>query len=295
VISVNITGLLRLCSGRPEGLLDYVQQCEGVGVGEVAIAEHAILSADDSNKTPYALDEDWPDPFIVLTAVAGATRQVRLATNITVVPIRPAISLAKTAATLDVVSGGRLDLGVGSGWQAGELAAAGVEFTERRRRMVDTVRACQALWTGAPASFDSETVSFSRVWSRPTPRQTGGIPVWFAGGPTPSTMRLVAEHGVGWTAPGRYDDAQLAAGAALLKNAFVVAGRDPATAEVRASIAPAHDGQTIAQCRPRIEALYEAGTTRIAFWLERFVQEPGDLDRLIDELGELIARVRPAQ
>jgi probable F420-dependent oxidoreductase len=288
VISLNITGIDRVAPGGIPEILDHVRHAEDVGVGEVVVAEHAIISADGPNNTPYPADQGWPDPFVLLTAVALATENARLATNIAVAALRPAIVLAKTAATLDVVSSGRLDLGVGSGWQANELQAAGLPFTDRVRLMVDTVRACQALWTGAPASFKSETVSFCRVWSRPAPLQAGGIPIWFAGGPSAATMRRIAEYGVGWTAPARYDDEELRRGTALLHEAFLAAGRDPSTAECRASITPRAAGQRIGDIGPRIASLADAGVTRFSVYLEQFAQAPEDVPRLIDELASLV-------
>ena len=87
-------------------------------------------------------------------------------------------------ATLDVVSNGRVDLGVGVGWQPEEFAACGVPFEERWSRLDDGLRACRALWGEAPASFTSKSVSFERIWSLPRPVQPNGIPIWFGVAPS---------------------------------------------------------------------------------------------------------------
>ena len=125
-------------------------------------------------KFPYGPEEPWPEPLILLAAIAGVTERVRLGTGILISPLRPAVLLAKTAATLDQVSHGRLDLGVGLGWQREEFSAGGVSFKNRRVVFADQLRACVALWTRpGPVSFASETVNFTDIWCEPRPMQAG--------------------------------------------------------------------------------------------------------------------------
>jgi probable F420-dependent oxidoreductase len=129
--------------------------------------------------------------------MAAVTSRVRLATGVVIAPLRPAAVLAKTVATLDVLSGGRLDLGVGVGWQREEYDAEGLDFATRGQRLDDTMGACRALWSQLPASYDSETVSFDDVFCAPQPVQDP-LPVWFSGTLTARQRRRIVELGDGW-------------------------------------------------------------------------------------------------
>ena len=115
-----------------------------------------------------------------------------------IAPLRAPLVLAKTAATVDVLSAGRLDLGVGVGWQEEEYAAVGVPWAERWRRLEDGLRACRALWRDAPATFRSETVRFEEIWCLPRPVQPGGIPLWFGVALGPRNLARITELGDGW-------------------------------------------------------------------------------------------------
>src|SRR4051812_18674573 len=98
-----------------------------------------------------------PEPLTTLAAMAGATKNIGLMTGILIAPLRPAALLAKTAATLHALSGGRLTLGVSTSWQSEEYAALGGPFRERGRRLDETLRACRELWSHTPASYTSES------------------------------------------------------------------------------------------------------------------------------------------
>src|SRR5207237_1783610 len=109
----------------------------------------------------------WLEPLTLLTAVAAITSTIRLATGILIAPLRPAVLLAKTAATLDVLSGGRLELGVGTGWQQEEFEALGVSYEDRWQRTDDAIAACRVLWRDLPSTFESSTLSFHGFFCAP--------------------------------------------------------------------------------------------------------------------------------
>src|SRR5919206_2380829 len=98
-------------------------------------------------------DVPWLEPLVTVAAVAAVTERVVLETAVVIAPMRPAVILAKQAATADVLSGGRLRLGVGTGWQRAEVESAGVPFEERGPRLTETMAACRALWRDSPASY----------------------------------------------------------------------------------------------------------------------------------------------
>jgi probable F420-dependent oxidoreductase len=129
--------------------------------------------------------------------MAAVTSTIRLSTGILIAPLRPAALLAKQVATLDVVSGGRVDLGLGVGWQREEYDAQGLDFSRRGGMLDDTVGACRALWSDLPASFKSDTVSFTDTFCSPQPVQPR-LPVWFGGSLTERMLTRIVELGDGW-------------------------------------------------------------------------------------------------
>src|SRR5207247_7611606 len=112
----------------------------------------------------HRVDEPFPEPITTLALIAGATQRVRLVTAILIAPLRPPVLLAKQAATLHALSGGRLVLGVSTSWHAHEYAAVGVPFEERGQRLDDAVGAWRALWGPQPASYASASVAFDNIW-----------------------------------------------------------------------------------------------------------------------------------
>src|SRR3954449_8285332 len=125
------------------GLLDLARTADDAGVDRLVVTDHVLMGRNTDayawGRFPTAPDGPWLEPLTVLTAVASVTRRVRLATGILIAPLRPAALLAKTVATLDVLSGGRVDLGVGVGWQREEYEAEGLPFEQRGRLLTDTV------------------------------------------------------------------------------------------------------------------------------------------------------------
>lgn len=241
-ISILVSGLTRLFGDDLAALLDLARAADEAGIDQIALPDHLAIGAR-TDRYPYGErfplpdDEPWLEPLTSLAAIAGATQRIRLGTGILIAPLRPALLLAKTAATLDVLSRGRLDLGVGSGWQREEFEASGVPFRGRTARMDDTLRACRALWQDAPASFTSDTVSFEALRCLPRPAQPDGPPIWIGGAATESNLARLAEYGAGWMPIGIDDDA-FRSGLDRARAAFARAGRDPAALGARATLVP---------------------------------------------------------
>src|SRR5207244_6389538 len=124
--------------------------------------------------------------------------RIRLATNILVAALRRPAVLAKSTATLDVLSGGRLDLGVGVGWQREEYDAAGLDFENRGRLLDHTLEVCQTLWREQRAAYDSPLLQFEKIHMMPKPVQPGGVPIWVSGTVNQNVVRRVAGCGSGW-------------------------------------------------------------------------------------------------
>jgi probable F420-dependent oxidoreductase len=296
-LSVTISGLSRMFGADLAAILDVARGVDEAGVDQLVLPDHVLMGTRldryPFGRFPFGPEEPWLEPLTTLAAFAGATERVRLSTGVVIAPLRPAVLLAKTAATLDVLSRGRLDLGVGTGWQPEEYEATGVPFRGRAARMDDTVRACQALWTQEPpVSFSSATVSFGDTWCEPRPLQPGGVPVWFGGGANEATARRVAELGAGWLPIGVMPDDELAAGIALIHRACAAIGRDPATVGVRAGLAIATDDDRrvdLDRTVARVPALRELGVTVVSVTPARSVRAPGEIAPFLASLRAALA------
>src|SRR3954471_19505262 len=182
-------------------LLDIARVAEDAGVDRMVVTDHVVLGRGTDayawGRFPTAPDGPWLEPLTCLTAIASVTSRVRLATGILIAPLRPATVLAKTVATLDVLSGGRVDLGVGVGWQREEYDATGVDFSPPGDLPPPPLGACRPLWPALPASYDGGGIGFQDVYCSPLPAQPR-LPVWFSGTLTDRTIRRVADLGDGW-------------------------------------------------------------------------------------------------
>jgi probable F420-dependent oxidoreductase len=200
-LSVGIPNFGGWAGGDWSALLDVARACDDCGVHRLIVNDHVVMGRRTDayvwGRFPTAPDGPWLEPLTVLSAVAAVTSRVRLATGVIIAPLRPAAVLAKTVATLDVMSGGRVDLGVGTGWQSEEYDAVGLDFTARGQRLDDTIGACRALWSELPASYSSQTTSFTDTFCSPQPMQSR-LPVWFAGPLTERNLQRIVDLGDGW-------------------------------------------------------------------------------------------------
>ena len=224
-------------AGDPRQLIDIARRLEDAGADGVVVSDHVLIGPRSDlypwGDFPFPPEAPWLEPLTVLTAIAAATERLLLTTGILIVPLRPATLLAKTVATLDALAPGRFELGAGTGWQAEEFEAQGLDPSAKGRLLTDTIAACRVLWRDAPASFESATVSFEEVWSEPRPTTPGGPPVLFSGTLTPRNLRRIVELGDGWIPimGATLDDVR--AGTTQLRAALEAAGRDPSTLRVR--------------------------------------------------------------
>ena len=282
-------------------VVDLARRAEEAGVDTLIVPDHVVMGDRTDRYSwgpfPFAIDVPWLEPLTLLAAIAGATTRVRLATGILIAPLRPAAVLAKTVATLDVLSRGRVELGVGVGWQKEEFDAVGLDFAERGRRLTDTIGACRALWTDSPASFHSETISFEKIWCEPRPVQEGGIPVWFSGTLTQRNLERIVRLGDGWIPIMTATRDDLAEGVERLSAAFEAAGRDPATLRVRGDlgVVTGEDRRPdLARTLERTADLAAAGAPDVQLPLLAFVRQPERLPDWFAELRERWAAVANA-
>ena len=260
--------------------VDLARAAEDAGIDRIVVVDHVVMGPHTENymwgKFPVPPEAPWLEPLTVLAAIASATTKVRLATGILIAPLRPAAFLAKQVATLDQMSGGRVDLGVGTGWQREEYDAQGLSFEARGQLLDDTLAACRVLWRDTPAALDSPTLSFHDIYCMPKPVQAGGVPIWVAGTLHARNLARVVEHGAGWIPIMGETVEGIAAGARRIREAFAAAGRDASKLQVQAPlrIATGDDG------RPDLDAsmasvpeLVAAGATDVIVTLRAFARD----------------------
>lgn len=179
---------------RIDDLVALAVDAERAGFDSVWVSEHLFHASyveQRLNGAPYH------EALTVLTAVAGATQRVRLGTSVLVLPWHHPVRLAKTVASLDTWSNGRVTLGVGVGNAADEYAALGVDFARRGRIADEMLAAMQALWTQDPPAFAGEWFRFSGLRFAPKPQQRPHVPLWIGGNTAPA-LRRAARFGQGW-------------------------------------------------------------------------------------------------
>lgn len=266
--------------------LDVCRRAEALGFESVWGGEHVILPTTIKSRYPYSADgkipaqpdTPIPDPLIWLAFVAAAAPTMRLGTCILIVPQRNPLVLAKELATLDRLSGGRLELGIGVGWLKEEFAALGVPWERRGARNDEYIAAMRALWAGPHAEFHGEFVDFAPVTCSPRPVQAS-IPI-LVGGDTEGAIQRAVRLADGYF-PGEGDVQRLAALIRRVREAAERAGRDPASIEINAMFA-----YQMADPVAGAEQLAELGVGR-AMVPAFFFGGPGGLDRL-SEFGERV-------
>jgi probable F420-dependent oxidoreductase len=290
-LSITISAVGRLYGGDLAALVDLARIADATGIDQLVIPDHVVMGPH-LEKYPYGpfplpLEEPWPEPLTVLAAMAGASTRVRLGTGVLITPLRPAVLLAKTLATLDVLSRGRLEVGVGTGWQREEYDAEGLDFARRWQLFDDGLRACRVLWRDAPAAFESPTVRFRDTWCLPRPVQPGGPPLWFGVALTPKNLARIAELGAGWMPMDSRPDA-LRAGIVKLRAAFAAAGRAYDGFGVRAHadyVRGKDKSLDLDATLASIPARVAAGATSISLALAQIVRSRDEIPQAFERIG----------
>ncbi|MDZ4825740.1 MAG: TIGR03619 family F420-dependent LLM class oxidoreductase [Actinomycetota bacterium] len=196
--------------GNWDHVFEVARAADDAGVDRVVVSDHVVFGENlgaygdptsggvEGGQQPTGPDGHWLEPLTVLTAVAAQTTRVRLGTYILLAALRRPVTLAKQLATLDVLSHGRVDLGVGIGWQREEYEAAGLDFGTRGRLLDHSLEVCQTLWREQRASFTAPDLTFEAIHMMPKPAQPGGVPIWVSGRCNERVARRLARFGRGW-------------------------------------------------------------------------------------------------
>lgn len=184
-------------------LVELGRLAESLGFTGVTVADHLVYPQRIETRYPYTpdgktfwpADNPWPDPWVTLTAIGTATRELRLASNIYLMALRDPFTAARAVGTASILTNGRVACGVAEGWMPEEYALAGVPFASRGERLDEMVSACRALFTGEPVRHDGRHIRFDEVRMLPAPSKP--IPFW-GGGASPRALRRVATLLDGW-------------------------------------------------------------------------------------------------
>ena len=182
--------------------VELAKAVEERGLDSLFFPEHTHIPA--SRATPFPGGGDLPkqywhthDPYVALGACAAVTERITLGTGICLVIERDPITLAKEAASLDMISNGRFVMGIGAGWNREEMENHGANYKHRWAEMREKVLAMKAIWTQDEPQFHGEYVNFDKIWSYPKPVQAGGPPIWI-GANSKWVFDRVAEYADGW-------------------------------------------------------------------------------------------------
>ncbi|HUQ39129.1 MAG TPA: LLM class F420-dependent oxidoreductase [Acidimicrobiales bacterium] len=275
-------------SAGPEHAAGLARIAEESGFESLWTVEHVVVPAGYESPYPYSAsgkmpgpeETPIPDPLIWLSYVAAVTRTIKLATGILILPQRNPVVLAKEAATLDVLSGGRFLLGIGVGWLREEFDCIGVPFSERGARTDEYVAAMRSLWTEAEPTFDGRFASFAKAKSHPQPVQSGGVPI-HVGGHTEAAARRAGRLGDGFFPANAGGPEEIAGLLEVMTRAAKEAGRDPSAIEITAGGAMDPDGA---------KRFADVGVDRLVIPPLGF--DLDTLQRTLGEFGEkVIARV----
>ncbi len=227
-----------------ESLFARASAAEAAGVDRLLVSDHVAFGSDltaygdprvggvAGGRQPTGPAGHWLEPLTVLTAVAARTSRIGLGTNILLAALRRPVVLHKTVATLDALSAGRFEMGVGVGWQRAEYEAAGLEFAKRGELLDHSLAVLQALWGAQPAAFADDLLGFSDISSQPSRR----IPLWISGTANPRVAQRLARFGAGWI-PWGPAAADLAAGIDALAPLVADAGGDLRRLRIMANLA----------------------------------------------------------
>jgi probable F420-dependent oxidoreductase len=285
----------------PEGVRRFGRTLEQIGYDHVDVFDHVVMGHPMDGRPPGPYNPQMPilEALMLLAHLAAITTRVTLGTEVLVLPQRQPALVAKQISTLDTLSGGRVRLGVGVGWQESEYEALGEDFHTRGLRMDEAIALLRAYWADAQVSSTGRHYPTTRMAMEPKPPQGRALPVWI-GGNSEAAFRRVGRLGDGWLAS-RVTDADDARRAidAIHRHA-VAAGRDPAAIGLQSMVAPpprdaegkrfyAEPDRVVA----RVAALQKMGFQWAALNATAVFQAGArSVDAMLDALGGLHDRLR---
>ena len=285
-------GLHNFYDGDINSYIEIAQAAEEMGFHGVSLTDHVVMGKNlhkyPFGSFPLPSEAPWYEPLTVLTMIASHTKTLHLGTAVLIVPLRNPALLAKTAATIDMISKGRLELGVGMGWQAEEYHVAGVPFENRAEIFWETLEICKLLWAESPASHDGNVYQFEDIWCQPQPMQGADLPLLFGLKMTTKNAEKIAQIGHGWI-PIKTDAEFISTGKVLLDQAFKEHNRNEAP-RIRGQLPTQIDSSGV-PCLDltlkELENSISAGLTEVEIFPINFVRSKEDIVPVLKAISEL--------
>ena len=285
----------------PEAVARLARSIERMGFDQLDMFDHVVMGYPVPDRTPPIYPARMPimEAFTTLAYVAAVTEHIGLGTEVLVLPQRQPVLVAKQVSTLDTLSGGRMRLGVGVGWQASEYDALEESFANRGRRMDEAIALLRACWGEERIDFDGEFYSATAMAMEPKPPQGGNLPVWI-GGFAPKALERAGRFGDGWLATAVEDPKRARAMIRTVHEHAEAAGRDPAAIglQMMLDVPPRDDagkgfyGDRDAVLR-RASSVAETGFEWGALNATAIFQAGfRSVDAIIDKLAELYEAIR---
>jgi probable F420-dependent oxidoreductase len=271
----------------PGAVRAYGSAVEELGYAHLLAYDH-VLGADPAGHPgwsgPYDMDTSFHEPFVLFGFLAAITK-LELVTGVIILPQRQTALVAKQAAQVDVLTGGRFRLGVGLGWNKVEYDALGKAFTDRGRRMSEQVALLRRLWTEPVVTFEGRYESVMAAGLKPMPVQRP-IPVWF-GAQSPPAFRRAGRLADGWF-PQRRPGPELEADIAMVRAAAEAAGRDPDRLGMEGRVSLHHG---VADAATQIEQWRSLGASHVSVNTMGMADGPATVDRHLDALAAVAGAV----
>ena len=270
-------GFLMAPTAQSGDLAETARLIESLGYESLWIPEHPVIPVNMKTPFPFTPDNKlpdhyarWADPFIGLTVAATVTKRIKLGTGICLLPEREPLITAKTVASLDLFSGGRVLLGVGAGWLREETEAMGANFGLRWKQTRETVEAMRLLWTQREASYEGEIVRFPAVRCEPKPLQKPHPPV-ILGAHGPKALERVARTYDGWM-PLTDSPDELKRDVAIIRKLAAQHGRKPEAIQISPLVDPKENGPS----GDDLKRFRDAGVNRIVLLSQQTVAATAD-------------------
>ena len=285
-------GLHNFYDGDINSYIEIAQAAEEMGFHGVSLTDHVVMGKNlhkyPFGSFPLPSEAPWYEPLTVLTMIASHTKTLHLGTAVLIVPLRNPALLAKTAATIDMISKGRLELGVGMGWQAEEYHVAGVPFEDRAEIFWETLEICKLLWAESPASHDGNVYQFEDIWCQPQPMQGADLPLLFGLKMTTKNAEKIAQIGHGWI-PIKTDAEFISTGKDLLDQAFKEHNRNEAP-RIRGQLPTQIDSSGVPSLDLTLKELENsiaAGLTEVEIFPINFVRSKEDIAPVLKAISEI--------
>jgi len=276
----------------PAVIREYAQVAEGLGYTHLLTYEHVVgvdLAHYPGWRGPYHAGHQFHEPFVLFGYLAAVTERIELVTGVIILPQRQTVLVAKQAAEVDVLSGGRLRLGVGVGWNEAEYVALGMDFRTRGRREEEQIEVLRLLWTQPIVTYEGRWHRLPAVGINPLPVQRP-IPIWL-GGMSEAARRRAARLADGWMPQWR-PTAELRAMVEELRGWVAEAGRDPASFGIEGRLTLAQ--VPTAEWEKDVQAWRDLGATHLCInTMGMGLAGPREHIRLIRELAGVFG-VEPA-